>query len=88
MRKKGTMITAVLKVKFVTRNTSHFKKIDPSFTEADAVSDEEEEDDDVQEPPGSDNPIGNINIGNRGALGAGAPLVFQLTRNSSEILQH
>ena len=41
--KRGTMVTARRNDKYITRNTSHFKLVDPAIKE---MTDDEEEDDD------------------------------------------
>ena len=44
VRKKGTMITACRNGKYITRNASHFKLVDPMFRDtADAEEDEDDE---------------------------------------------
>ncbi len=53
------MITAVWRGKYVTRNTSHFKKVDPSITGAESSEEEEGEDEDFTDPPGNANADAN-----------------------------
>ena len=44
VRKKGTMITALRRGKYVTRNASFFKKLPPQSVDTDPESDEEDDD--------------------------------------------
>ena len=48
----GTMITACRNGKYITRNVSHFKVVDPVF-QGEESNDEEEEDDDITSSPNS-----------------------------------
>ena len=47
VRRKGTMITAVRNRKYVSRNISHFKKIESSIVESSITDEHEEENDDI-----------------------------------------
>ena len=47
VRRKGTMITAVRNRKYVSRNVSHFKKIESSIGESSITDEHEEENDDI-----------------------------------------
>jgi hypothetical protein len=58
VRKKGTMITVLRGGKYVTRNASFCKRIDPSMAGGNESSEEEEEQDDLTSSP---NPQGNTN---------------------------
>lgn len=56
VRKKGTMITASRNGKYITRNASHFKVIDPSLSNTRQAVDSEEDDDlntsqNIEAPP-------------------------------------
>ena len=51
VRTNGTIITACRNGKYITRNVSHFKVVDPVFQEE--SNDEEKEDDDIVSSPNS-----------------------------------
>ena len=48
VRRKGTMVTAVRKGRYMTRNTSHCKRVDPSLM-VDAEDEDEDKDEDEDE---------------------------------------
>ena len=58
----GTMIAARRNGKYITRNVSHFKVVDPVF-QGEESNDEEEEDDNITSSPNS-NPTSNVSNAN------------------------
>ena len=62
VRTNGTMITARRNGKYISRNVSHFKVVDPVF-QGEESNDEEEEDDDITSSPNS-NPTSNVSGAN------------------------
>ena len=50
VRKKGTMITAQRNGKYITRNASHFKRVDPSFFQNQEDKVDSNDDDDLNSP--------------------------------------